>query len=418
MGMGSTYLRDLEHRLSKLEEHDEEQILTSTLARIYSFIKGNQDGLALWLDRRAPFDQARAIRTFASSVSESDPFNPEFPRQAPLFPATPTIPIEAKGFCLFVKDESYNRRSGTHKDRLGWEVAKAFAKAVEDDRDAGREPRCLSILSAGSAATAIQRELQGPTGLALPPLRVLVDEATNPRMIDSLRADGCEVFTSPLEPKDLDSRDILRLTNNPSGIDLTLGTGPDLERITEDYYDWMAFEILNTNPDYCFIPVGSADLFRKTLRTLKEQLSADTKDPRWRGDTERLSQCVFYGACCRNEQDKDEFDKLYHAQPHHLDRIMDEFRGVCGSGSGLVEVDPRFTQEAMMVAASNGILAEPSGIAGLHLFLGLFGTIRADARVLVVNTGRLIPHDEREMSREQRLNRMRMEMEARPARVR
>src|SRR3989338_7675962 len=55
--------------------------------------------------------------------SENNPNNPEFPPDKPKFPATPTYKIEVPGFSnVWLKDESVNKYSGTHKDRFAWEV--------------------------------------------------------------------------------------------------------------------------------------------------------------------------------------------------------------------------------------------------------------------------------------------------------
>ena len=56
-------------------------------------------------------------------ASENDPNNPEFPSDNPKFPATPTYKIKVPGFNnVWLKDESVNKYSGTHKDRQAWEV--------------------------------------------------------------------------------------------------------------------------------------------------------------------------------------------------------------------------------------------------------------------------------------------------------
>ncbi len=55
-------------------------------------------------------------------ASENDPLKPEFPVDDPKFPATPTYQIDITGFSnVWLKDESHNP-TGTHKDRMGWEI--------------------------------------------------------------------------------------------------------------------------------------------------------------------------------------------------------------------------------------------------------------------------------------------------------
>lgn len=58
--------------------------------------------------------------------SENNPKNPEFPPDNPKFPATPTYQIQVPGFSnVWLKDESHNP-TGTHKDRMAWEIIKLY----------------------------------------------------------------------------------------------------------------------------------------------------------------------------------------------------------------------------------------------------------------------------------------------------
>lgn len=67
-------------------------------------------------------EKEEAILNSITIESENDPNKPEFPSDKPEFPATPTYKIEVPGFSnVWLKDESYNC-TGTHKDRLAWEM--------------------------------------------------------------------------------------------------------------------------------------------------------------------------------------------------------------------------------------------------------------------------------------------------------
>lgn len=58
--------------------------------------------------------------------SENDPKKPEFPPDAPKFPATPTYKIKVPGFSnVWLKDESVNP-TDTHKDRMAWEMVVTY----------------------------------------------------------------------------------------------------------------------------------------------------------------------------------------------------------------------------------------------------------------------------------------------------
>src|SRR5450631_4162314 len=86
-------------------------------------------------------------------ASENDPRKPEFPPDDPKFPATPTYKIKVPGFSnIWLKDESVNKYSGTHKDRLAWEVIilyRDFLIAKKLGRFHGPLP-VFSIISSGS----------------------------------------------------------------------------------------------------------------------------------------------------------------------------------------------------------------------------------------------------------------------------
>ena len=63
-------------------------------------------------------------------ASENDPNNPEFPPENPKFPATPTYKIDVPGFSnVWLKDESQNP-TGTHKDRLAWEMVVTYSQLL------------------------------------------------------------------------------------------------------------------------------------------------------------------------------------------------------------------------------------------------------------------------------------------------
>ena len=58
--------------------------------------------------------------------SENDPFKPEFPPDNPKFPATPTYQIKVPEFSnVLLKEESVNL-TGTHKDRMAWEIVVTY----------------------------------------------------------------------------------------------------------------------------------------------------------------------------------------------------------------------------------------------------------------------------------------------------
>lgn len=319
--------------------------------------------------------------------SENDPNRPEFPPNSPKFPATPTYKIELKGFSnVWLKDESANP-TGTHKDRMAWEMVvtyRDFLLAKQRGQIKGKLPQ-LSIISSGSAAIAIQAQLKNYN---LPDLKVLVDYSIEPFILNHLKKLGCEIYETDLSRKSLHWREILALTHNSNGFDIT--SNEALNPRTR-FYDWMSYEIINNSPDYCFIPFGTGNLYENVLNINKREVSSKLHDPRFRGNTEILRRCNFIGATTNNPRSM--ADKLY--SPHlpfiHYDEQWIQFykhAGYCGSESDVYLVKENFLDKAMKIAESQGINCEPSGIAGLAMMLQMKGRIKRSRKMLIVNTGK------------------------------
>lgn len=153
-------------------------------------------------------------------ASENDPKKPEFPPDNPKFPATPTYKIDVPGFTnVWLKDESVNP-TGTHKDRMAWEMVVTYRDFLIAKRKGlvkGPLPR-MSIISSGSAALAIQTTLKK---YGLPNLKVLVDNGIEKAIAENLERMGCEIYETDLSRKVLEWEEILALTHNEKGIDIT-----------------------------------------------------------------------------------------------------------------------------------------------------------------------------------------------------
>ncbi|MEM9822789.1 MAG: pyridoxal-phosphate dependent enzyme, partial [Bacteroidota bacterium] len=201
--------------------------------------------------------------------SEDDPGRPEFPPKNPAFPATPTISIQVPGFQnVWLKDESCNP-TGTHKDRMAWEIVIYYRNFLAHHALKGRFEKIpqLSLISSGCAAIAIQSQLRYYN---LPSLKVIVDRNLDELIKTAMMKLGCEVFEVNLEKEALDSHQILRITENENGKDLTFGQ--DLDFIRAVYYDWLSYEILNQSPDYCLIPFGSGGLLENLMSINKKEI--------------------------------------------------------------------------------------------------------------------------------------------------
>jgi len=320
--------------------------------------------------------------------SENDPDNPEFPPGNPKFPATPTYKIKVPGFDnVWLKDESFNP-TGTHKDRMAWEMVvtyRDFLLAKKRNQFKGSLPQ-MSIISFGSAAIAIQTALKK---YHLPNLKVLYDRKFMPLIaLESLKKLGCELYETDLSKKALSWREILILTHNREGLDITSNEALDP---TTRFYDWLSYEIINNSPDYCFVPFGTGNLYENILNINKKEVSIKNHDPRFKGNVEILRKCNFLGVTTNNPNSK--ADKLYSPHlpfVHYDEQWIRLYRtaGFCGLESDVHLLKEEYLDEALEIAESQRVNCEPSGIAGLALMLQIRDKLPKDKKMLIVNTGK------------------------------
>lgn len=332
-------------------------------------------------------DEEERILKSIFIASENDPDHPEFPPENPKFPATPTYKIQVPGFTnVWLKDESFNP-TGTHKDRMAWEIVvsyRDFLLAKKRGQIKADLPK-MSIISSGNAAIAIQTRIKR---YGLPNLKVLVDYKIDRVLFENMKKIGCELFETNLGKKPLSSKEILTLTRNHEGFDITSAEALDP---TTRFYDWLSYEIINSSPAYCFIPFGTGNLYENVLNINKKEVSTKNHDLRFKGNIDILRSCNFFGATTNNPKSK--ADKLY--SPHlpfvHFDEQwirFYRFAGFCGSESGVFLIKEKFLDEAIKIARNQGIDFEPSGIAGVGLVLQMKNKIPKNKKILIVNTGK------------------------------
>jgi hypothetical protein len=187
----------------------------------------------------------------------------------------------------------------------------------------------------------------------------------------------------------LSKDDILKLTNNSGGIDITSddSLGP-----YDIFYDWMSYEILNEDPEYVFVPYGTGHLYENIINVaIRESKASLPHDRRFNGNAKKIKHCNFLGATTNNPQTK--ADKLY--SPHlpfiHFDTRWIKLaisNGYIGADSNVYNIQERYLEEAMKIAKVQKINCEPSGIAGLALLLQMKNEIPRDKKILIVNTGK------------------------------
>ena len=308
-------------------------------------------------------------------------------KTGPSFPVTSTKKVSVDYFTnVWVKDES-TQETGTHKDRMAWEIVMVYRdilKLKERGLDDLPLPQ-FSIISAGSAALAIQTQLRE---YGLPNLKILVDNTTNSIILDYLENLGCQIYKTDLGQKVLMSTDILMLTDNLEGFDITSNKALDPNII---FYDWLAYEVLNENPDYVFVPYGTGHLYENILNISKNIIQGRNIDSVYSGNKNILSRCHFIGATTDDAETL--AVKLYAPFRPFSTSSLDWIklfirRGFCGKNSKISEVSEEFIKKGNELMTKLGINAEYSASAGLGLLYQLKEKIPKDSKILIINQGK------------------------------
>jgi len=310
--------------------------------------------------------------------------NPRMPK----FPITPTFRINIPGFSnIWLKDESKNGITGTQKDRMSWEIVMAYKDILLTKKKNQIKTSLphMSIISAGTAALAIQYQMKK---YGLPDLKVLVDNKIEKEILDKLKQIGCLIYKTNLSRKCFSPKEILELTDNKDGFDIT--SNQAFFKKTRSY-DWLSYEILNQNPEYVFIPYGSGETFENILNTSIRVVTSKEYNEVFDGEVEILKKCNFVGATTKNHKTK--ATKLYSS---HLPFIqfpeetikLHIYRGHCGKETGVYHLEESFLDKAIEFAKENGIEAEPSGLGGLALFFQIKSKIPKDKKIIILNTGK------------------------------
>jgi hypothetical protein len=316
---------------------------------------------------------------------------PEFPYEPFIacFPSSELVKIEvAEHKNVWIKNESTNP-TGIHKDRMAWEIYLNYdsiirTKSLEGDRIS--LPR-LSIISTGNAALAIQYLLRQK---GLPDLKVIVDKNISNEYYSMLENSRCEIYKEDLQAGPLSAEKIKEITNNVGGLDIT--HGHDIDNIKATYYDWLSYEVLNTNPQHVFIPYGTGDLFKNIIEILFAEFDRRRPSKRFFGNRNILSRCNFYGAYTTNPKTEMKmlYTPFYTADENDQKNLLKS--GKIGSASNTIEVQEKFVDHALQIFGEYRIEAEPSGAAGLALFLQMKSKIDINDKVVIVNTGKLKKH--------------------------
>lgn len=301
--------------------------------------------------------------------------NDDTPNDAFKLPPFPQIKdIELNKFeSIRIIDESFNQ-TGTHKDRMASMLYFYIKK--------NKNIKSLSILSSGSAALAIYDMIRR-CSLNVD-LNILIDpnkiERKYQELFSKIISPKVKLFEADLTSKKLNSQSILNLTKNPNGTDLTFWTG--MGDFKYNLYRTLIETALEFEPDYCFIPFGSGDLYFNFIRNW---ISMNKK-----GNSKK---CHFLGATTSDKFSN--CSKLYAPFPFHAmhktRKLLTSYREqeLLSIRSNIYEINNESLKDAMEIAKDHNIECEHSGIGGLALFLEQRHMIKQNSKILIINTGRV-----------------------------
>ncbi|WAK01608.1 pyridoxal-phosphate dependent enzyme [Methylobacter sp. YRD-M1] len=278
-------------------------------------------------------------------------------------PVIVEIEHDIYGAIIFL-DESRNP-SGTHKDRMAATVAKIYRSILKHNKNLR-----LSLISSGSAAYAIQTAFNA---LSLPPLKVLIDKTREE--IHILKQIGCEIYVTDLESRMLTPTDILEITNNAGGIEITSNMAI---RPYETYYTNLVSYLAGFNSGYIFLPYGSGHLYGSFL------FCEVFEEP---------STVHIIGGKTHLKHSK--ADKLY--APYNPFSVVDiNFINTkiamqkIGQYSSIIEFTEESLLEAILIAKRNNFDVEPSALGGLAIMIEMFkqSSLSRIDRKLVLLTGK------------------------------
>lgn len=278
-------------------------------------------------------------------------------------PAIVEIEHEVYGKIIFL-DESRNP-SGTHKDRMAATIASTYKSILKHNKNLR-----LSLISSGSAAYAIQTSFNE---FNLPPLKVLIDETREE--IHILKKIGCEVYVSDLGFRMLSPSDILEITNNTDGIEITSNMAI---KPYETYYKNLVSYLAGFNSGYIFLPYGSGHLYGSFLfcEIFEEPYNVH----------------VVGG---KTHSKHSQADKLY--APYNPFSVVDRnfintkiAMQKIGRHSSITEFKEESLLESISIAQSSQFDVEPSALGGLAIMIDMLkqSSLSCDDKKLVLLTGK------------------------------
>ncbi len=321
--------------------------------------------------------------------SENDPKNPEWK-------ATPVKQLEGYEN-VFVKDESdiTSNPTQTIKDRMAWELVTLFrdyARGLYLKRKEGLLngnigslliPR-LTALTAGNVGRSISEAFEQ---YGLPPIKMLVDVSMPDSRLEVLKRLHADIYMADLSKKELTAEEIMELTNNKHGINITSMVVFEPQAI---FYDWHVHEAFNENPDEIYVPYGSGRLIENYLTW--QARNARSKDPRLKIPVGKLISISIFGAEPKEGHSiADKLTKEYNPFVILDGQDINALGALSftGRNTGIYRVPEEKIMQAYQILSGH-CDTEPSAAAGLALYLHRLDQKKIDPakKVLIINTGK------------------------------
>jgi hypothetical protein len=316
---------------------------------------------------------------------------------------TPLIHLKFKDFKnLWIKDESVNP-TGTHKDRMADAILKLYQEHIVFCKSKAIHPKfpVCSLISAGNAAIAIARKFLES---GLPKLKVLIDANVSLKTIQFLQKNHCEVYRTDLTNKKLSIENILSLTDNHDGIDLTSFTNLD----NSLFYADLVADVISHKPKTVLIPYGSGVLFENFCKVLRNY-HYQAFDPNNLNIHHLKTQKQFVstnltlndfninliGVTTNNGNSK--ANKLFSAYApfdfnyQRLDFLLK--MNFIGEKSAVECFNEAYLNDAMKIFNEKGIAAEYSGAAAFAYFLEKQSNFDKNQLIIIINTGKGLVDD-------------------------
>ncbi len=322
---------------------------------------------------------------------------------------------------IFIKnegDQSVNP-TGTMKDRMARacagvyrDKARFYLETLANDPSYEEKlktkylPR-FSIITAGNAGRALANAFEA---FELPPPKLLLDKHVSPETLiklKTMRADlyltdlSSNAFTDmPAQESPLEPGQIMELTNNDAGFDLTSANQEDdPERPWRMFYYVLGEEIFLEQPNEIYDSYGSGATFEGLV---DRQFLLDTSDEseianQIKSESFRVGNVKILGA--EPESFPSIADKLaapvkpyIHYDTNRLTSLKQD--GYTHLETGVYKVSEAEIKEAYDLLKKKGeplgIATEPSAAAGLALYMKRWreGLVAKNSKVIVINTGR------------------------------